>query len=48
MAYLSEHRFELGKLAGFVPPAAAALSWPEFCCMLSPPRIPGTPHDPNA
>ena len=34
MAYLSEHHFELGKLAGFVPPAAAALAWPGFRLLL--------------
>src|SRR6516165_10489727 len=32
--YLTEHRFDLGKLADFVPPAAAALAWPEFCRLL--------------
>jgi DNA helicase-2/ATP-dependent DNA helicase PcrA len=32
--YLTEHRFDLGKLADFVPPAAAALGWPEFCRLL--------------
>jgi DNA helicase-2/ATP-dependent DNA helicase PcrA len=34
IGYLGEHRFDLGELAGFVPPAAAALSWPEFCRLL--------------
>jgi DNA helicase II / ATP-dependent DNA helicase PcrA len=34
IAYLDEHGFELGKLAGFVPPAAAKLAWPEFCRLL--------------
>jgi len=34
MAYLIEHHFELGKLAGFVPLAAAALAWPGFCLPL--------------
>jgi DNA helicase II / ATP-dependent DNA helicase PcrA len=32
--YLTEHRFDLGKLADFAPPAAAALAWPEFCRLL--------------
>jgi DNA helicase-2/ATP-dependent DNA helicase PcrA len=32
--YLTEHRFDLGELADFVPPAAAALAWPEFCRLL--------------
>ena len=34
IAYLDEHCFDLAELAGFVPPAAAALSWPEFCRLL--------------
>src|SRR6266404_1527394 len=34
MAHLSEHGFDLGELAGFAPPNAAALSWPGFCRML--------------
>ena len=34
MAYLIEHHFELGKLAGLVPLAAAALAWPGFCLPL--------------
>jgi DNA helicase-2/ATP-dependent DNA helicase PcrA len=33
-AYLGEHRFDLGKLSDFMPPAAAALAWPEFCRLL--------------
>jgi hypothetical protein len=32
--YLTEHRFDLGKLADFVPSTAAALAWPEFCRLL--------------
>jgi len=32
--YLAEHRFDLGNLADFVPPATAALAWPEFCRLL--------------
>ena len=34
MTHLGEHRFDLGELAGFAPPDAAALSWPGFCRML--------------
>jgi ATP-dependent DNA helicase UvrD/PcrA len=34
MAYLGEHRFDFGELAGFVAPAAAALAWAEFCRLL--------------
>ena len=34
MAHLGEHGFDLGELAGFAPPDAAALSWPGFCRML--------------
>jgi DNA helicase II / ATP-dependent DNA helicase PcrA len=34
MAHLGEHRFDLGELAGFMPPAAAALAWPGFCRLL--------------
>jgi DNA helicase-2/ATP-dependent DNA helicase PcrA len=34
IAYLGEHGFDLAKLAGFVPPAAAALAWPNFCRLL--------------
>jgi DNA helicase-2/ATP-dependent DNA helicase PcrA len=34
IVYLTEHGFDLGALAGFVPPAAAALAWPKFCCLL--------------
>src|SRR5437868_10593835 len=34
MAHLGEHGFDLGELAGFVPPDAAALPWPGFCRML--------------
>jgi DNA helicase-2/ATP-dependent DNA helicase PcrA len=33
-AYLIEHAFDLGKLCDFMPPAAAALAWPEFCRLL--------------
>ena len=33
-AYLGEHRFDLGKLAGFIPPSAATLAWPDFCRLL--------------
>jgi DNA helicase II / ATP-dependent DNA helicase PcrA len=33
-AYLGEHSFDLTQLAGFAPPAAAVLSWPEFCRLL--------------
>src|SRR5215472_12643124 len=33
-AYLAEHGFDLTQLAGFAPPAAAALSWPEFSRLL--------------
>jgi hypothetical protein len=34
MTHLGEHRFDLGELAGFAPPDAAALSWLGFCRML--------------
>jgi DNA helicase-2/ATP-dependent DNA helicase PcrA len=34
MAHLGEHGFDLGELAGFSPPDAAALSWPGFCQMM--------------
>src|SRR6201995_2073638 len=34
IAYLDEHCFDLGELAGFAPPDAAAVSWPGFCRML--------------
>src|SRR5260221_14354379 len=34
MTRLGEHRFDLGELAGFAPPDAAALSLPGFCPML--------------
>src|SRR6266849_1743768 len=34
MAHLGEHGVDLGELAGFAPPNAAALSWPVFCRML--------------
>jgi DNA helicase II / ATP-dependent DNA helicase PcrA len=34
VAYLGEHGFDLAKLAGFAPPTAAALSWPQFCRLL--------------
>jgi DNA helicase-2/ATP-dependent DNA helicase PcrA len=34
MAHLDEHGFDLGELAGFAPPDAAALSWPGFSRML--------------
>jgi DNA helicase II / ATP-dependent DNA helicase PcrA len=34
MAHLGEHGFDLGELADFAPPDAAALSWPGFCRML--------------
>src|SRR5260221_10024776 len=34
IAHLGEHGFDLGELAGFAPPDAAALSWPGFCRML--------------
>jgi DNA helicase-2/ATP-dependent DNA helicase PcrA len=33
-AYLGENGFDLTQLAGFAPPAAAALSWPEFCRLI--------------
>jgi DNA helicase-2/ATP-dependent DNA helicase PcrA len=33
-AYLAEHGFDLAQLAGFAPPTAAALSWPEFCRLM--------------
>jgi DNA helicase-2/ATP-dependent DNA helicase PcrA len=33
-AHLIENGFDLGKLCHFVPPAAAALAWPEFCRLL--------------
>jgi DNA helicase-2/ATP-dependent DNA helicase PcrA len=33
-AYLGKCGFDLMQLAGFAPPAAAALSWPEFCRLL--------------
>jgi DNA helicase-2/ATP-dependent DNA helicase PcrA len=33
-AYLGDHRFDLGELGGFAPPAAAALCWPQFCRLL--------------
>jgi len=33
-AYLIEHGFDLGKLSDFMPPAAAALAWPDFCRLL--------------
>lgn len=33
-AYLGGHRFDFGELAGFAPPAAAALCWPQFCGLL--------------
>jgi DNA helicase II / ATP-dependent DNA helicase PcrA len=33
-AYLGEHGFDLTRLAGFAPPAAAALAWPGFCRLL--------------
>ncbi len=34
MAHLGEHGFDLARLAGFAPPAAAVLFWPGFCRML--------------
>src|ERR1700759_1233149 len=34
MTHLGEHRFDLGELAGFAPPDAAAVSWPGFFRML--------------
>jgi len=34
IAYLGEHRFDLGKLAGFAPPLAAVLAWPDLCSVL--------------
>ena len=34
MTHLGERRFDLGELADFAPPDAAALSWPGFCRML--------------
>src|SRR5712691_3400034 len=34
MAHLDGHAFDLAELAGFVPPEAAALSWPDFCRLL--------------
>jgi DNA helicase II / ATP-dependent DNA helicase PcrA len=34
IAFLGEHGFDLAELAGFVPPAAAALAWPDFCRLL--------------
>jgi len=33
-AYLGGCGFDLSQLAGFVPPAAAAMAWPEFCRLL--------------
>jgi DNA helicase-2/ATP-dependent DNA helicase PcrA len=33
-AHLGEHGFGLTELAGFAPPAAAALSWPGICRMM--------------
>jgi DNA helicase II / ATP-dependent DNA helicase PcrA len=43
MGYLGEHRFELGELAGFAPPAAAAQAWPDFCRLLRYLRDSATP-----
>jgi ATP-dependent DNA helicase UvrD/PcrA len=43
IAYLGEHQFDLGELAGFVPPAAAVLAWPEFCRLLRHLRNGATP-----
>jgi DNA helicase II / ATP-dependent DNA helicase PcrA len=43
MAYLGEHSFDLGKIAGFVPPAAAVLAWAEFCRLLRHLRDRATP-----
>jgi DNA helicase-2/ATP-dependent DNA helicase PcrA len=34
IGHLAEHRFDMGELAGFAPPAAAAQAWTEFCRLL--------------